>query len=404
MLGLLGAAAILPGSLLAAGEWVLSNATLVLPDGTKLTGAGIRVVGGSIVQLGRSVTGGQDLGGAWIVPGFTDMGCRLGLLEIGMEGATKDLSTGQHLSPDARVVDGYNPRSELIPVTRVNGITSVLVHPSLSGLVAGQAALMRTTGDTLAEATVRAPAAMCIQFGHAGSGGEGGIASRMGQAVSLRKYLHEIELPEDKKKKKKDEEDGPLAPGVELQRALKRGELLALIKAERADDIERALAFVAEHGLKAALLGCAEAHLLASEIADSGLPVILGPLDVQPSGWSHPHAVYENAAILHKAGIKLGFRTGGAHNVRNLPTHAGLAVAHGLPWEAAIQALSSNPMDILDLPQMGRLAEGAQATFFVVEGDPLQPRHKVQGVWIAGEAQSMQTRQTRLYEQFKVLK
>ena len=226
----------------------------------------------------------------------------------------------------------------------------------------------------------------------------------MGQAVSLRKYLHEIELPEDKKKKKKDEEDGPLAPGVELQRALKRGELLALIKAERADDIERALAFVAEHGLKAALLGCAEAHLLASEIADSGLPVILGPLDVQPSGWSHPHAVYENAAILHKAGIKLGFRTGGAHNVRNLPTHAGLAVAHGLPWEAAIQALSSNPMDILDLPQMGRLAEGAQATFFVVEGDPLQPRHKVQGVWIAGEAQSMQTRQTRLYEQFKVLK
>ena len=189
-----------------------------------------------------------------------------------------------------------------------------------------------------------------------------------------------------------------------MLRAFKRGELLALVKAERADDIERALAFIAEHELKAALVGCAEGHLLAGAIADSGLPVVLGPLDVQPSSWAHPRARYDNPAVLHEAGVKLCFRTGGAHNVRNLPTLAGLAVAHGLPWAAALRALSCNPMDILGLSEMGRLQAGAAATFFVVDGDPLQPRHRVQGVWMGGVAQSMQTRQTRLYEQFKELK
>jgi len=337
------------------------------------------------------------------------MGCRLGLVEIGMEGATKDLSTGKSQAPDARAIDGYNPRSELIAITRVNGITSVLVHPSLSGLVSGQAALMRTTGDTLGAATLDASAAMCIQFGRAGAGGDGGVSSRMGQALVLRQFLHDIELPDEsdkksKKKKKGEAEDEDLAPGIKELRALKRGEMLALIKAERADDIERALDFVAAHELRAALVGCAEGHLIASEIADSGLPVILGPIDVQPGSWAHPHASYENAAILHKAGVKMAFRTGDAHNVRNLPTLAGLAVAHGLPREVAYQALSSHPMDILQRADIGRLEQGAEATFFVVEGDPLQPRHKVTGVWVAGQAQSMHTRQTRLYDEFKELK
>tara|TARA_B100000530_G_C15685065_1_gene379728 strand:+ start:359 stop:544 length:186 start_codon:yes stop_codon:yes gene_type:complete len=60
-------------------------------------------------------------------------------------------------------------------------------------------------------------------------------------------------------------------------------------------------------------------------------------------------------------------------------------------------------MDILGEEEMGRLAVGAEATFFVVEGDPLQPRHAVSEVYMAGRPSSMETRQTRLYEQFREL-
>jgi len=89
--------------------------------------------------------------------------------------------------------------------------------------------------------------------------------------------------------------------------------------------------------------------------------------------------------------------------VRNLPTLAGLAVAHGLPWDAAIRALTINPMDLFGQPNLGRLSAGAEATFFVVAGDPLQPRHPVQEVYIRGVPTSMETRHTRLYEQYKEL-
>jgi imidazolonepropionase-like amidohydrolase len=107
--------------------------------------------------------------------------------------------------------------------------------------------------------------------------------------------------------------------------------------------------------------------------------------------------------LLHKAGVRLSFRSGDAHQVRNLPTLAGLAVAHGLPWEAAIRALTINPMDLFGQPDLGRLAVGAEATFFVVAGDPLQPRHPVRAVYVQGVSTSMETRHTRLYEQYKEL-
>ena len=116
------AAALAPGRLKAEGELVFSNATLVMPDGSRSTG-GIRIRNGLIAELGSAVTGGTDLGGRWIVPGFTDAGCRLGLLEVGMERSTHDTSASKSIALDARSWDGYNPRSTLIPVARVNGIT-----------------------------------------------------------------------------------------------------------------------------------------------------------------------------------------------------------------------------------------------------------------------------------------
>jgi imidazolonepropionase-like amidohydrolase len=407
LLALISAGVIAPRRLFAAeslgtgADFTLSNATVLLHTGERIAGAGVRVEGGRFVAIGPEVTGGQDMGGAWLVPGFCDAGCRLGLMEIGAEGDTHDLSAGKNMSPNARAIDGYNPRSELIPIARVNGITTVLVHPSLSGLVAGQAALMRTVGDTLESATIDPRVGLCVQTARAGQGGEDGPKSRVGVSLKLREVMAEIGDTKRKKKDDKSDIDGPNAK--QTMQDFKAGELLALVKVERADDIERALDFIASHSLNAALVGCAEAHLLAPAIAAAEVPVILGPLDVQPNSFQHPHARYENAAILHKAGVKLAFRTGATHGVRTLPTLAGLAVSHGLPFEAAIQALTVNPMEILGQPDMGRIAVDAEATFFAVAGDPLQPKNPVQQVWIQGDRTSMETRQTRLYEAFKSL-
>lgn len=401
------AAAMLPRSVYATEARTWSNATLVMPDGSTVTG-GLRVRAGVIEAVGSDVTGGHDVEGAWIVPGFTDAGCRLGLLEVGLERSTHDLGTGESESLDARAEDGFNPRSALIPVARVNGITTVLVNPENKGMIPGQAALMRTVGERLSDVVIEAPIGLCMNLGRAASGNDG-PTSRIGVMRAWRRFFEEHPKPtSDKKKRRKsrakssgDEGNGAGADAIAEQ--LRTGELLALVRANRADDIERAIELVQEHDLRAALVGCVEGHLVADSIAAAGLPVIVGPLDAQPSTFQHPHARYDNAAIMHEAGVKLAFRSGDAHGVRNLPTLAGLAVAHGLPWAAAIQALTVNPMDILGHPNMGRLAVGAEATFFVADGDPLQPRHAVQSVFVRGESASMETRQTRLYEQFKEL-
>jgi hypothetical protein len=314
-----------------------------------------------------------------------------------MEGATHDHSTEKSDVPDARAWDGYNPRSELIDVARVCGVTSAVVHPTLKGLIPGQAGLVRTDGDLLSDVLIQAPVGLCINLGRAGQGHKG-PKSRIALMQALRKRFDEIKSgPKKKRKKSKKDAEAVL-------RSVKDGTLMALIRAERADDIERALDFIAKTEINAALVGCAEGHLVARLIADAEIGVLLGPLDVQPSSFEHPHARYENAAVLHAAGVRLGFRTGSAHGVRALPTLAGIAVAHGLPWEAAIHSLSRGTLEILGVDELGRMAPGAEATFFTVDGDPLQPRHPVRQVWIRGQACSMETRQTRLAERFKVLR
>jgi imidazolonepropionase-like amidohydrolase len=401
-----------------SGSFTLSNAVLVTHEGRRLDASGLRVEAGRVVELGPQVKGGTDLGGRWLTPGFTDAGCLVGLLEVGAEGGSRDDNEDSDaIQPDARAWDGYNPQSEVVAVTRAAGITHALVHPATNRLVPGQAGLFRMVGRTPDEALVSAPAALVLCLGHAATGGKG-PTSRMGVSMRLRELMHGIELPEDTDEKprrrcRKGEGEAPeadedLSPADRTWRqvrlvGLRRGELPVLIKAERADDILSAIDLCAEWKLRGILLGGAEAWMVVEELAAAGMPAFLGPLTVQPDSFEHPHARYDNAAILHRAGVPIGFRTNSAHFSRGLSTSAGVAVAHGLPWEAAIAALTRGPSAALGGTPLGTLEAGGPASFFVTDGDPLQPRHAVRRMWIDGREVSLDNRQRRLLERYREL-
>lgn len=396
--------------------FTLSNATVVTGAGDVLSSAGVRVEGGLLVEQGPQVTGGVDLGGRWIVPGFTDAGCKVGLVEIGAEGATNDSSEGSDaVVPDARAWEAYNPLSEVVAVTRAYGITTVLVHPEPNRLVAGQAGLLHTVGRTPDDALLHAPAGLVVGLGGAGKG-SGGPSSRMGVAMRLRALLSEVELPEDepeddkkRRRRKKADEAPPEDPDAEatpterVWRQVLRGALPVLFKAERADDILAAIALTEEWGLRGVVLGGAEAWVVGSELEASGMGVLMGPLTAQPGSFEHLHARYDNAAMLQERGVPLGFRTGSAHFSRGLSTSAGVAVAHGLPWAAALHALTDGPAEVLGVPAARPMVAGQPATFFVSDGDPLQPRYPVRRVWVRGREQRMDHRQRRLLERFRTL-
>lgn len=402
------AAAALVGRASAAEELVLSNTRVLVGDGTSLRG-GVRVKDGLVIEVGGDVTGGLDLGGGTLYPGAWDAGVPLGLYEIDLEGGTHDESeSSDTITPQARVVDGYNPASALLPVARLGGVMGALVIPSTGTLVPGQAAWMRTIGDTVEEATILTPAGVLFSLGHAATGAApNSPRSRMGVMMKLRDLFDANpppKPPEPAKKGKSPATTEEPKPPTKLQAAvhqLLRRETKAIFAADRADDLYGALELAAAYSLDAMVLGGAEAHLLARTLADRRVPVLLGPVTVQPGSWSSLRASYENAARLHAAGVRFALRSGSPHNARDLVTQAGIAVAYGLPFDAAIAALCAGP-SFWGLPQ-GRIQVGREATFVWTDGDPLQPRTAVRGTWARGVSLPLESRQTRLYERFRTL-
>lgn len=391
----------------APTSFTFQNARILVGDGTELTG-GLRVESGTVVEVGPTVRSGTDLGGACIFPGFFDGGSGIGLWEIDLEAGTHDESeSSDGALPGLRAEESYNPLSALIPVARRQGVLGGLVMPS-GGMVSGQAAWMRFAGSRVADATVIGGAGVVVRFGREGTGSLPNQArSRMGLVWKLRELLdaHEPPAPPDPKAKKPKAGAAPepeqLTRTQKAWRAVRTGELRVILSANRADDIVAALSLAAEYKLDFVLSGCAEGSLVAREIADSGATVLLAPVTTQPSDWDTLYARYENAAILHAAGVPLVLRAGGAHNLRELPTEAVVAVAAGLPYAAAIAASCGfNAAKVWGLP-FGTVAAGRPATFVVAGGDPIEPRTRMERGFIEGRELSLRSRQSTLLDRFR---
>ena len=169
----------------------------------------------------------------------------------------------------------------------------------------------------------------------------------------------------------------------------------------RASDILQVLAFAEKHGLKAVISGGAEAWKVADELAAAGVPVILNPLSNLPSNFDMLGARMDNAALLNEAGVTVAFSGFETHQARKQRQAAGNAVANGLPWEAALAALTANPADILGLEEgFGRIEPGSPADIVIWSGDPLEVTSAAEQVILGGKVIDMVSRQTLLRDRY----
>ena len=100
--------------------------------------------------------------------------------------------------------------------------------------------------------------------------------------------------------------------------------------------------------------------------------------------------------------MRFAIVTDDASNSRNLPFEAAMARAYGLPAEAALRAITLSPAEIFGVAdRTGVDRVGKDANLIMATGDILDHRTRVLQVFIDGEAQSLETRHTRLYKQFK---
>src|SRR5688500_15620398 len=104
-----------------------------------------------------------DATGLHLYPGMSDAATVLGLTELGSARETQDFAEGGDFQPDLRAGVGINPDSELIPVTRANGVTTVVTRPT-GAPVAGQSAVINLAGWVPREMTVVDPWALHVEF------------------------------------------------------------------------------------------------------------------------------------------------------------------------------------------------------------------------------------------------
>jgi imidazolonepropionase-like amidohydrolase len=376
------------------------------PAGT-LQGATVLIAGGRIQAVGAGIAvpaGARriDAAGKVVTPGLLDSLTQLGLVEVSAVEDTEDATNADpQLSAGFEVADGINWRSMLIPINRVEGITRAVSAPAAGkSLFLGQGAVIHLGGGP--RTVVRRSVAQFVALGEGGARLAGG--TRGGAALRLREALRDA-LDYDAHRAAYDRaERRPYSlPRLDLEALLPvaRGEQPLVVLVNRASDIEQVLELARRMKLRLILAGAAEGWEVAAEIAAAGVPVLLNPLTNLPQSFEEMGATLENAARLERAGVTLAFFTGDSHNSRNLRQAAGNAVAYGLPWDAALAAMTVNPARIWGLDDYGTLEPGKDADVVIWDGDPLEVTSAAERVFIRGLEMPRDSRQIRLRDRYR---
>ncbi|MGO9835436.1 MAG: amidohydrolase family protein [Polyangiaceae bacterium] len=373
----------------------LADATVVLASGK------VHSVGPDIpIPPGARVI---DARGKTVTPGFIDADTDVGAVDVELESPSNDATVRGLMTPALRMVDGYNPRSALIPIARTGGVTSVVVAPR-SGVLGGQAAFVDLAGDTLSTAIVRPALA---QYAHLDEEtAEASTGTRSGLWLLVREALDDARFYGAHKAQYDANGTRPLSlhrAALEALLPVLRGEQPLVVTAHRASDIESALRLADELKLKLVLEGASEAWMLADDLARRKVPVIIDPLQDLPTHFDRLHSRSDNAALLERAGVIVVIATFSAHQCRLLWQHAGNAVRLGMDHDAAVRAVTEAPAAAFGLKGYGVLEPGAIANVVVWSGDPFQTNSRAEHVFIRGHEQSLETRQSLLLGRYRTL-
>ena len=157
-----------------------------------------------------------------------------------------------------------------------------------------------------------------------------------------------------------------------------------------------------DKNLKVIFTGVTEGWRVAEELAESGIPVITGPvLSIPGRSYTRYDVNYRNPGVMQKAGVTVALRTNDAENARNLPFNAGFAATYGMGIEEALKSITINPAKIFGLEdQYGSVTEGKVANLFVSTGDPFEMKTDITHLFIHGWNVPIESRHTLLYNEF----
>jgi imidazolonepropionase-like amidohydrolase len=411
----------------ATSDYAITHAKIFTLAGPPIEDGTVVIRDGKIAAVGAGVpipAGAQviDAKGLQVFPGLFDPVTQMGLREIGAVNATVDSTETGSFNPDVTAATAILPSSAHIPVTRAAGITEVLAVPASGGfdsnggtnLLGGQASAIHLSGWTAEEMLINKRAAMVLDW----------------PDIETRSFDFATFSVKEKSftdaKKEYDKQINELAdyfeqarhyaqvlqssPNVSFQRDVKleamapviRGEVPLLVFADQARAIRDSVEFCDKQKLKMILAGGTEAWKEKDLLRSKSVPVILRPTLAEPPEEDDAYdRLLTQPEELRTAGIKIAFGSFDNSFARRLGQNAANAVAHGLPYEEGLKAVTLYPAQMFGLDaQLGTVEPGKTANLIVTNGDPLDVTTDVRYLFIKGQLTSTDNKQKALYEKY----
>lgn len=379
---------------------VIENGTIVFDNGV------ITAVGADVpIPPGARVV---NVSGKHIYPGLIDAYTTVGISEIGAVAMSNDVREVGDFNPNIRAELGVNAESRHIGTTRSAGVLTALTTPA-GGLISGMSSALALEGWTWEEMSIESAAALNVNWpnpnprrrGFGGGGQNGDDQPTYGERVQqlkdffaeARAYRDAVEAGEEINSNSRYD---AMIPAI-------NGDIPVVVAADGAAQINDAITWATEEGVRLVIRGGSDAIHVADRLAAEEIPVILTSTMAAP-GRAHEgyDVAYRRAADLYEAGVRFAISGGSsALNTDRLPYEAGVAVAFGLPEEEAIKAVTINAAEFLGLDdRIGSLEPGKQATLLITTGTPIDMTSDIEQAYIQGRELDMNDIQKHFFEKY----
>lgn len=352
-----------------------------------------------------------DARGMHVYPGFIAPHTELGLTEHSAVLATVDTNETGQVTPEVVAATAINPDTTLIPVARANGILTFASLPT-GGAIPGRASILAAEGWTWKDMTIKRDAGLVINW-PAMRPNQDWFADepkaeqqeRIDARLDLidKTFQQAIAYHQSKElspNRPVDVRFEAMAPYLAINNAAPKAPVI--IAAEELDQITAAITWAKRLGLRPIILGGRDAHLATDLLKAHDVPVIVDGTHRFPKRPDSPYNdAYTLPAKLQAAGVRYCIasadRTG---NERNLPYNAAMAAAFGLTPDQALQAITANTAQILELDDLGTLQRGNRATLFIADGDALEITSNITHAFIDGRDIDLTNKQTELGKKY----
>lgn len=361
------------------------------------------IVDGRIAEIGEQVEAPAgalriDAAGRPVTAGLFNAYSQLGLVEIDAVAGTRDYVVDLPLvGPSVRLEGAINSHGEVWRQALVSGVTSALSAATFAQTpFAGNSIVLRLgmRDNPVLRPNVSLPVAM---------GQRGAQISGTSRAGNLGLLRQAFEDAAQYARTGAWHEGYALAPhdlrALEIARQSNR---ILSVFANRVSDIRAAIDFADSVSMPLVILGGAESWRLAEELKAAKAAVVVSPLQNLPRSFESLASRIDNAVVLYEAGVKIAFMASDPHESAKLRQAAGNMVAEGLPWKAALAAISSNPAQIWGVEdEVGSLRVGRLGDVVIWSGDPLEVTSWPEQVFVSGKAIDMHSRQDALFERYQ---